>query len=223
MHPLTPDLSKLSMEEVMAKHSDLLKKITMAYRWGNADLVNQLQMVMEDYQSELNERNRRLGNSAGRSITTGSGFVGVGADVGYLPGGTLANATTTGANQTLIGQQAGQGSATQRDDVVAIGYRALVDGNGAVAIGSGASAGAAGAVAIGRSSAGAAATTSTANDIALGVAAHRVTIAGTLNFAGTTATTVGAAGAASALPANPTGYVVVMIAGTQFKMPYYAM
>ena len=47
------------MEEVMAKHSDLLKKITMAYRWGNADLVNQLQMVMEDYQSELNERNRR--------------------------------------------------------------------------------------------------------------------------------------------------------------------
>jgi hypothetical protein len=59
MHPLTPDLSKLSMEEVMAKHSDLLKKITMAYRWGNADLVNQLQMVMEDYQSELNERNRR--------------------------------------------------------------------------------------------------------------------------------------------------------------------
>ena len=51
MHPLTPDLSKLSMEELSAKHSELLKKITMAYRWGNADLVQQLQMIMEDYQT----------------------------------------------------------------------------------------------------------------------------------------------------------------------------
>jgi len=59
MHPLTPDLSKLSMEELSAKHSELLKKITMAYRWGNADLVQQLQMIMEDYQTELNDRNRR--------------------------------------------------------------------------------------------------------------------------------------------------------------------
>jgi hypothetical protein len=59
MHPLTPDLSKLSMEEITAKHSELLKKITMAYRWGNADLVQQLQMIMEDYQAELNERNRK--------------------------------------------------------------------------------------------------------------------------------------------------------------------
>jgi hypothetical protein len=59
MHPLTPDLTKLSMEEITSKHSELLKKITMAYRWGNADLVSQLQMVMEDYQAELNERNRR--------------------------------------------------------------------------------------------------------------------------------------------------------------------
>ena len=37
-----------------------------------------------------------------------------------------------------------------------------------------------------------------------------------------TATTVGAAGAASALPANPTGYVVININGTDRKIPYYA-
>lgn len=59
MHPLTPNLNKMTMEELTSKHGDLLKKITMAYRWGNADMVQQLQMLIDDYQTELNERNRR--------------------------------------------------------------------------------------------------------------------------------------------------------------------
>lgn len=59
MHPLTPDLTKLSMEELTAKHSDLLKRITFAYRTGNTAMVQQLQMLLEDYQSELNTRNQR--------------------------------------------------------------------------------------------------------------------------------------------------------------------
>lgn len=58
-HPLTPDLSKLTMEEITSKHSDLLKRITYAYRIGQADMVQQLQLLLEDYQNELNERNRR--------------------------------------------------------------------------------------------------------------------------------------------------------------------
>jgi hypothetical protein len=37
----------------------------------------------------------------------------------------------------------------------------------------------------------------------------------------TTATTVGAAGAASALPATPTGYLIINVAGTKQKIPYY--
>ena len=37
-----------------------------------------------------------------------------------------------------------------------------------------------------------------------------------------TSTTVGAAGGASALPANPTGYIVVNINGTDRKIPFYA-
>ena len=40
--------------------------------------------------------------------------------------------------------------------------------------------------------------------------------------AGITQTTVGAAGAASTLPANPTGYTTVLINGTEYVMPYYA-
>jgi hypothetical protein len=38
-----------------------------------------------------------------------------------------------------------------------------------------------------------------------------------------TATTVGAAGAASALPANPVGYLIINVAGTNRKIPYYTV
>ena len=37
-----------------------------------------------------------------------------------------------------------------------------------------------------------------------------------------TQTTVGAAGAASALPANPTGYAKIDVGGTTYVTPYYA-
>jgi hypothetical protein len=45
---------------------------------------------------------------------------------------------------------------------------------------------------------------------------------GKINFiSANTATTVGAAGAASALPATPVGYLQITIAGTTYKLPYY--
>jgi hypothetical protein len=47
------------MDELTKKHSDLLSRITYAYRIGQSDMVFQLQMIMEDYQSEMNERNRK--------------------------------------------------------------------------------------------------------------------------------------------------------------------
>jgi hypothetical protein len=50
-----------------------------------------------------------------------------------------------------------------------------------------------------------------------------VTAAGFMKYiSGNTATTVGAAGGASALPATPTGYLKIDIGGTEFKVPYYA-
>jgi len=45
--------------------------------------------------------------------------------------------------------------------------------------------------------------------------------AGTVNIGGTVSSTVGAAGAASALPVNPLGYLIANVAGTQVKIPYY--
>lgn len=110
-------------------------------------------------------------------MTTGLN-TGVGDRAGYTPAGNHANSTTTGTRQTLIGCQTGQGSATQRNDITAVGHSALCDGNYATALGSGASAGAAGAVAIGADNAGTSASTTVANEIKLGTSLHTVTVAG---------------------------------------------
>lgn len=59
MHPLAPDLSKLSLDELNSKYGDLLKRITYAYRVGQTDMIQQIQMLMEDYQNEIQLRNRK--------------------------------------------------------------------------------------------------------------------------------------------------------------------
>ncbi|HET8688587.1 MAG TPA: hypothetical protein VFM18_18390 [Methanosarcina sp.] len=59
-HPLAPDLTKLSMEELNQKYGELMKRLTAAYRMGQTDAVYQLQMLLEDYRNEIAERNRKL-------------------------------------------------------------------------------------------------------------------------------------------------------------------
>jgi hypothetical protein len=58
-HPLTPDLTKMSMEELTNKISELQKRLTYAFRIGQSDMVGQLQLLMQDYNAEMQERNRR--------------------------------------------------------------------------------------------------------------------------------------------------------------------
>jgi len=58
-HPLTPDLSKLTIDELNKKYGELLNRITYAYRIGQADMIQQLQLLMEDYQNELQIRNQK--------------------------------------------------------------------------------------------------------------------------------------------------------------------
>lgn len=60
MHPLTPDLSKLTIDELNTKFSELQKRVMMAYRWGNSDMVYQLQLLMGDYQAEIQVRNQKV-------------------------------------------------------------------------------------------------------------------------------------------------------------------
>ena len=60
MHPLTPDLSSLSDAELTKKHNELTTKLTQAYRFGNGQLLYQLQMVLEDYTMEIGRRQKKL-------------------------------------------------------------------------------------------------------------------------------------------------------------------
>ena len=153
-----------------------------------------------------------FGVSALLSNTTGGSSSAFGRSAIYAPGGNAANATTTAQRQTAIGMETGQASATQRDDIVCVGWRALVDGNNAIAIGSGVSAGAAGAVAIGKDSAGTSATTTTADEIKLGTALHTTNALGAMKvgkgFAAWGVAPPGAQPAAIASPTAPSaGYV----------------
>lgn len=58
MHPLTPDLSKLTDLELGDRLRDLTMRLSQAYRFGNPALVSQVSMMLEDYQSEQGRRQR---------------------------------------------------------------------------------------------------------------------------------------------------------------------
>ena len=59
LHPFTPDLTKLSIEELNKKYSELADRFVMASRWNNQPLLAQLRMLMQDYQEEIQNRNRK--------------------------------------------------------------------------------------------------------------------------------------------------------------------
>ena len=60
MHPLTPDLSKLTDEDLHKNRGDLQTKLMFAYRTGNTDLVGQIQLVLGDYMMEIETRNKKM-------------------------------------------------------------------------------------------------------------------------------------------------------------------
>ncbi|TXH41973.1 MAG: hypothetical protein E6Q97_36605 [Desulfurellales bacterium] len=67
-----------------------------------------------------------------------------------------------------------------------------------------------------------ASTTSFRGNNMVTAAAAGTASAGQIAWGATTQTTVGAAGGASALPATPTGYIIINIAGTNRVVPFYA-
>ena len=60
MHPLTPDLTQLSDDELQKKQSELQKKMMQAYQFGSTDLAMQLQMLLEDYTMEVQRRQAKM-------------------------------------------------------------------------------------------------------------------------------------------------------------------
>lgn len=60
MHPLANDLTQLSDEDLNKKLGELNKRFVQAYRIGPHQIIPQLQMLIQDYQSELARRNAKL-------------------------------------------------------------------------------------------------------------------------------------------------------------------
>ena len=60
MHPLAPDLSKLTNDELMAKYNDLTKKFLAAHKFGSGSVINQMAILLEDYRFELRRRHDRM-------------------------------------------------------------------------------------------------------------------------------------------------------------------
>jgi len=58
-HPLAPKLSDLSQDELLAKINELNQRLGLAYRWGRGDLAQQVHLLLEDYNYEYQERNRK--------------------------------------------------------------------------------------------------------------------------------------------------------------------
>jgi hypothetical protein len=78
MHPLADSLSSLTDEELQKKYGELQRRLIQSSRFGPFDLVPQLQMLLEDYQFELSERQRRQVESMEkRAEESGRGFKGI--------------------------------------------------------------------------------------------------------------------------------------------------
>jgi hypothetical protein len=58
-HPLAPDLKGLSMEDLTKKYNDLMGKLNQAYRSGPYGIIPQMQMLLEDYQQEMQNRQQK--------------------------------------------------------------------------------------------------------------------------------------------------------------------
>jgi len=78
MHPLSPDLSTLTDEEVASKFNELSKRLGQAYRSGPSQIIPQIQMLMQDYQQELGNRQQKLMKEMEeRAEKNGKGFKGI--------------------------------------------------------------------------------------------------------------------------------------------------
>jgi len=58
-HPLAPDLTKLTQDELNTNYGKLVSQLNAAHRFGRSDVVGQIQMLLQDYQEEISNRNQK--------------------------------------------------------------------------------------------------------------------------------------------------------------------
>jgi hypothetical protein len=63
-HPLISSVDSLTIDELGAKISELNKKIGIARRMGNQDLMRQLEMAIETHQNKYTEKSAALFNKS---------------------------------------------------------------------------------------------------------------------------------------------------------------
>ena len=57
-HPLTGNLQDLSDSDLQKKITELGKRLVFAHQTGNAQMIQQLEMLMQDYREVSQERDR---------------------------------------------------------------------------------------------------------------------------------------------------------------------
>ena len=57
-HPLTPNLRELSDADLLKKQSELQKRIIYGYQTGNANMISQVELMLNDYREESMRRDR---------------------------------------------------------------------------------------------------------------------------------------------------------------------
>jgi hypothetical protein len=67
MHPLSPDLTKLTDDELHTKRSELQNRLVFAYRMGHGDMAGQLQLLLDDYSMEVQRRNQKMFDDASKN------------------------------------------------------------------------------------------------------------------------------------------------------------
>ena len=60
MHPLAPELSGLSDDELHKKRAELQNRMMFAYRMGHGDMIGQLQLLVGDYDMEIQRRDQKM-------------------------------------------------------------------------------------------------------------------------------------------------------------------
>jgi len=57
-HPLTPNLRELSDADLLKKQTELQKRIIYGHQTGNANLISQVELMLNDYREESMRRDR---------------------------------------------------------------------------------------------------------------------------------------------------------------------
>lgn len=58
-HPLTGNLQDLSDSDLQKKITELGKRLVFAHQTGNAQMIQQLEMLMQDYREASHSRDRQ--------------------------------------------------------------------------------------------------------------------------------------------------------------------